>query len=130
MLSPFSLNMESPTFSMALNLPFLLYTLFDGQGINEVYIEELQTLYDIYKPRVASFISTISDILVSLAEKKQYTTFYTHGLDVSPWLSGVVSRHSISYLASVPVSFPLIGLTQLVQYLSVCKVTGLNPGQL
>ncbi|KAJ3916064.1 fatty acid synthase [Lentinula edodes] len=107
-----------------------IYALFGGQGTNEVYLDELQSLYDIYKPFVASFISTMSEILVPLAEEKQFSSFYTHGLDVFSWLSGVVSRPSISYLASVPISFPLIGLTQLVQYLIVCKVTGLTPGEL
>jgi len=31
---------------------------------------------------------------------------------------------------SVPVSFPLIGLTQLIQYLIVCCVANLTPGEL
>ncbi|KAJ6628615.1 hypothetical protein B0H10DRAFT_1750735, partial [Mycena sp. CBHHK59/15] len=39
-------------------------------------------------------------------------------------------RPSTTYLASVPVSFPLIGLTQLVQYLVSCNVAGLTPGQM
>ncbi|KAJ3783459.1 fatty acid synthase [Lentinula aff. detonsa] len=121
---------QSALFAAAAASEASIYALFGGQGTNEVYLDELQSLYDIYKPFVASFISTMSEILIPLAEEKQYTTFYTHGLDVISWLSGVVSRPSISYLASVPVSFPLIGLTQLVQYLIVCKVTGLTPGEL
>ncbi|KAI0069452.1 hypothetical protein K474DRAFT_1574063, partial [Panus rudis PR-1116 ss-1] len=35
-----------------------------------------------------------------------------------------------AYLASVPVSLPLIGLTQLVQYLIVASVSNLTPGDL
>lgn len=129
---------KSPTFLQLRNPPLLaaavfgnasIYFLFGGQGTNEVYLDELQSLYDIYKPFVSFFISTISEeILIPLAEEKQSTSFYTHGLDVSSWLSNLTSRPSI--LASVPVSFPLIGLTQLVQYLIVCKVSGLTPGEL
>jgi fatty acid synthase subunit alpha len=51
-------------------------------------------------------------------------------MDVSAWLSGALPRPPTAYLASAPISFPLIGLTQLVQYLIVCRVSGLSPGEL
>ncbi|KAJ7808688.1 fatty acid synthase beta subunit [Mycena olivaceomarginata] len=57
------------------------------------------------------------------------SSHYTFGLDVVSWLSGASPRPSTTYLASVPVSFPLIGLTQLVQYFVACNVAGLTPGQ-
>lgn len=108
-----------------------LYALFGGQGPNEVYFDELQALYDTYKPYVASFIETISrEVLVPLAKENEETTYYTHGLDVQSWLSGAVSRPPISYLASVPISLPLIGLTQLTQYLIISRVAGICPGEL
>ncbi|QRW18188.1 fatty acid synthase subunit beta [Rhizoctonia solani] len=65
-----------------------IYALFGGQGTNEVYFDELRSLYEIYRPP------------------------------------------SIEYLASVPVSLPVIGLTQLVQYLVVASATALTPGEL
>ncbi len=108
-----------------------IYALFGGQGTNEVYFDELQNLYDIYKPFVAPFIQTLTEeVLVPLADEESDATFYTSGLDVFSWLSGTTPRPSVSYLASVPVSFPLIGLTQLVQYLIVCHVANLTPGEL
>ena len=108
-----------------------IFALFGGQGTNEVYFDELQNLYDTYKPFVAPFVKTITeDILVPLAEDEEEYTYYAHGLDVLSWLSGATPRPSVSYLASVPVSFPLIGLTQLVQYLVVCHVADLTPGEL
>ena len=89
------------------------------------------SLYDIYTPFGASFLQTITeDILIPLAEAEDDSTFYTYGLDVVSWLSGTVLHPAVSYLASVPVSFPLIGLTQLVQYLVVCRVANLTPGEL
>ncbi|KAJ7762020.1 fatty acid synthase [Mycena maculata] len=107
-----------------------VFALFGGQGTNEVYFDELQSLYDIYKPFVASFLATITnDALIPLAAAQESTTHYTFGLDVASWLSGAVPRPSTAYLASVPISFPLIGLTQLIQYLIACNVAGMTPGQ-
>ncbi|KAF9007571.1 fatty acid synthase [Cyathus striatus] len=99
-----------------------IYALFGGQGTNEVYFDELQGLYDIYTPFVAPFLNTVTNaILIPLAESNASSTFYTYGLDVVSWLSGAVP---------LPVSLPLIGLTQLVQYLVVCRVAGLTPAEL
>jgi fatty acid synthase subunit alpha, fungi type len=108
-----------------------VFALFGGQGTNEVYFDELQSLYDIYKPYVAPFLSTITDdILKPLTSTNEATAFYNHGLDVMSWLTGSTPRPSTAYLASIPISFPLIGLTQLVQYLIVCRVSGLMPREL
>ncbi|CAK5268309.1 unnamed protein product [Mycena citricolor] len=107
-----------------------VFALFGGQGTNEVYFDELQSLYDIYQPFVAPFLKTVvSDVLTPLAAGQNSTPYFVHGLDVLSWLSGASPRPSIQYLASVPVSFPLIGLTQLVQYLVTCHVSGLTPGE-
>ena len=108
-----------------------IFALFGGQGNNEVCFDELQSLYDIYNPYVAPFISTVTDeILKPLASAREDTSFYTYGLDIVSWLTGAKPRPSIAYLSSIPISLPLIGLTQLVRYLVVCRVSGLTPGQL
>ncbi|KAJ7745730.1 fatty acid synthase [Mycena metata] len=96
----------------------------------KVYIDELQSLYDTYKPFVSSFLAKITtDVLVPLVAAQKSSSHYTFGLDVVSWLSGAEPRPSTAYLASVPISFPLIGLTQLVQYLVACNVAGMTPGQ-
>ncbi|KAI0360181.1 fatty acid synthase [Trametes cingulata] len=108
-----------------------IYALFGGQGTNEVYFDELQTLYDIYQPYVSQFLTSVTrDVLVPLVEESEEETFYTQGLDVISWLSGASPRPPVAYLASIPVSFPLIGLTQLTQYLVVCRVANVTPGDL
>jgi fatty acid synthase subunit alpha len=108
-----------------------IFAIFGGQGTNEVYFDELQSLYDIYKPFVAPFIATVTkDVLIPLAAKQQSTSYFTYGLDVISWLSGASPRPPLAYLATVPVSFPVIGLTQLVQYLVTARVAGLTPGEL
>ncbi|KAF8632253.1 hypothetical protein AX15_002000 [Amanita polypyramis BW_CC] len=108
-----------------------IFALFGGQGTNEVYFDELQALYDVYRPFVGSFLNTVThEVLGPLATKENATAFYKHGLDVIPWLSDATLRPPVHYLASVPISLPLIGLTQLAQYLVVCHAEGLNPGEL
>ncbi|KAF8271214.1 fatty acid synthase [Lactarius quietus] len=95
-----------------------VFALFGGQGINEVYFDELQTLFDTYRPFVESFLrATVDEVLQPLASTAQDTTFYEHGMNVISWLTGESPRPPVAYLASVPVSFPLIGLTQFTQYL-------------
>ncbi|KII85134.1 hypothetical protein PLICRDRAFT_45274 [Plicaturopsis crispa FD-325 SS-3] len=108
-----------------------IFALFGGQGTNEVYFDELQALYDLYTPFVAPYIATVTkEVLAPLATSRRDTSFYDHGLDVISWLNGTTPRPPVAYLATVPVSFPIIGLTQLVQYLVVARVSGLSPGEL
>ncbi|KAK0450204.1 fatty acid synthase [Armillaria borealis] len=107
-----------------------LYALFGGQGTNEVYFDELQALFDIYRPFVEPFIKAVSQTLLQpLALSQASTALYAFGLDAASWLSDSSSRPSTGYLASIPISFPLIGLTQLVQYLVACNVVGMTPGE-
>ncbi|KAL0953237.1 hypothetical protein HGRIS_004490 [Hohenbuehelia grisea] len=124
-------------FSAAKSGKASLYALFGGQGTNEVYFDELQALYDAYTPYVRPTLERISrDVLQPLAVAQQdnlttTTPFYTYGLDVAAWLAkGPAARPPVAYLASVPVSLPLIGLTQLIQYLVACRVSSLSPGEM
>ena len=122
---------ESVLLAAALSKKASIFALFGGQGTNEVYFDELQNLYDIYKPFVAPFVQALTeDVLVPLVAKEEGSAYYAFGLDVSSWLSGATPRPILPYLLSVPISFPLIGLTQLVQYLVVCRVSNLTPGEL
>jgi len=109
-----------------------VYALFGGQGTNEVYFDELQSLYDIYKPYVSPFLDASSRVLVQLATQANDDgfAFYSYGLDVLAWLDGRIPRPSVDYLASIPISFPLIGLTQLTQYLVATRVANMNPGEM
>jgi len=127
-----SIPKQEPTpLAAVLSKKASIFALFGGQGTNEVYFDELQNLYDIYKPLVATFIQTLTeDVLASLVAEEKASTHYTFGLDVLSWFSGAAARPAVPYLASFPISFPLIGLTQLVQYLIVCHVANLTPGEL
>jgi len=85
----------------------------------QVYFDKLQNFCESF---VAPFVQSLTeDVLAPLlvAEEKA-STHYTFGLDSE--LSGATARPAVPYLASVPISIPLIGLTQLVQYLVVCHI--------
>lgn len=97
-----------------------------------MYFDELQGLYDLYKPLVADLIKSVSkDVFQPLAEQADLNghPYYPHGLDVISWLDGSVERPSLEYFVSIPVSLPLIGLTQLVQYLAIVRISNLTPGE-
>ncbi|QRV90063.1 fatty acid synthase subunit beta [Ceratobasidium sp. AG-Ba] len=124
---------QSALFKAAASGDAEIYALFGGQGTNEVYFDELKSLYAIYKPYVHDYVAKMtSEILVPLSQSPdaQKLAYYTYGLDVLGWLQGTVTTPPIDYLASVPVSLPVIGLTQLVQYLVVCRASALTPGEL
>ncbi len=106
-----------------------VFGLFGGQGTNEVYFDELQSLYDIYKPFVTPFITSLTVNVLQPLASASTSSFFAYGLDVISWLAGA-PRPPTEYLASIPVSFPLIGLTQLTQYLVSCHVAGITPGEM
>jgi len=110
-----------------------IFGLFGGQGTNEIYFDELRNLHEIYRPYVAPLIEAVSNDLLnplSIKAEADGSSFYSYGLDVVSWLNGSAPVPPIEYLASIPVSFPLIGLTQLVQYLAACCSSNLTPGEM
>ncbi|KAK4705985.1 hypothetical protein P7C70_g226, partial [Phenoliferia sp. Uapishka_3] len=107
-----------------------LYAVFGGQGMNEVYFEELESLYNLYSPLLESFLSLASAHLSSLAAAEQSTQLYGNSLDALSWLKDSSTRPSVPYLASCAVSLPLIGLTQLAQYVVYGKGANLGPREL
>ncbi|KAK0543649.1 hypothetical protein OC845_006016 [Tilletia horrida] len=109
-----------------------LFALFGGQGTNEVYFKELQLLFDTYRPLVDPVLKVATRKLQHLVEQatvEGYSSFYLPGLDVYSWLTGSQPKPSTAYLGSIPVSLPLIGLTQLSQYLVSLRASGLSARQ-
>ena len=95
MLSLREINISIPKQGSALLAAVLsknasFFALFGGQGTNEVYFDKLQNLYNIYKPFMASFVQTLTeDVLTSLVAEEEASTYYTFGLDIVSWLSGI-----------------------------------------
>ena len=123
-----------------------LYAIFGGQGVNEVrawygvvrispvqyYFDELQSLFDVYQPFIETLLQQVTRLLMSLAATADEADFsyYSEGLELFDWLKGARARPALEYLASIPISFPLIGVTQMAQYVVSCRVTDLTPGEM
>ena len=107
-----------------------LYAVFGGQGNIEEYFEELREVYTTYPSLVEDFISTAAAHLQLLARDPKAEKLYPKGLDVLRWLNNKDAQPDIDYLVSAPVSFPLIGLTQLAHYVVTCRVLGTHPGHI
>ena len=76
---------ESVLLAAALSKKVSVFAPFGNQGTNEVYFDELQNLYDIYKPFVASlaFVQTLTEeVLALLVAEEEAFTHYTFGLDL------------------------------------------------
>ena len=88
-------------------------------GVNEIHLDELQALFDIYHPFVEPFVTFFFDeVLQPLASASHFTvaSFKENGLVVISWLTGVAPLPTDVYFAYFPVSesFPHLGLTQLL----------------
>jgi fatty acid synthase subunit alpha len=71
---------ESAFLAAALSKKASVFALFVGQGTNDVYFDELQNLYYIYKPYVAPFVQTFTeDVLAPLVAEAEASTHYTFG---------------------------------------------------
>ncbi|SPO24499.1 related to fatty acid synthase, beta and alpha chains [Ustilago trichophora] len=119
-------------FSLSAQNKAEVHAVFGGQGNNEAYFKELQTLFDTYRPLVQPLLEStqpVFDKLVQDAVKQGFASFYTHGLNVLGWLTGAAPEPAVSYLASVPLSLPLIGLTQITQFLVSIRASGLTPAE-
>lgn len=106
----------------------VLYAIFGGQGNIEEYFDELREVYNTYPSFVEDFIATSAATLQALSRDGRAQKLYSKGLDVMRWLHNRDTQPDTDYLVSAPVSFPLIGLTQLAHYVVLCRVQGTDPG--
>jgi len=93
----------------------LALAVFGGQGYPG--FNEILQAYTIYGAIVRDYIAELSTVLKELAAKPEFERTYKQGLDILKWLRNPESLPEDAYLDSAPVSFPLIGIVQLVQYL-------------
>ncbi|TKA80348.1 Fatty acid synthase subunit beta [Cryomyces minteri] len=119
---------ESALFREAADENAFVYAVFGGQGNIEEYFDELREIYTTYPSFVEDFIQSAAATLQQLSRDPRAEKLYSKGLDVMRWLHNPESQPDVDYLVSAPVSFPLIGLTQLAHYVVTCRVLGTNPG--
>ncbi|PNY29863.1 Fatty acid synthase subunit beta [Tolypocladium capitatum] len=107
-----------------------IYTIFGGQGNIEEYFEELRQLFETYPSFVGDLVASAAEQLQTLSNHLNAGKSFPKGLDIMSWLHHPDSTPDVDYLISAPVSFPLIGLTQMAHYEVTCKVLGIHPGHL
>ena len=105
-----------------------VYAVFGGQGNIEEYFDELREVYKTYPSLVEDFVTTAAGHLQNLSRDPRAEKLYPKGLDIMRWLNNREATPDTDYLVSAPVSFPLIGLTQLTHYVVTCRVLGTHPG--
>ncbi|KAF7185742.1 Fatty acid synthase subunit beta [Pseudocercospora fuligena] len=105
-----------------------IYAVFGGQGNIEEYFDELREIYTTYPSLVRDFLSVAAQHLQYLSRDPRAFKSYPKGLDILRWLDNKEAQPDTDYLVSAPVSFPLIGLTQLAHYVVTCRVLGTHPG--
>lgn len=104
-----------------------LYAVLGGQGITTAYLEELREIHTIYHSFLADYVETMGEFLKSLASHPDVSQYYPEGLDIIKWLQHPETTPDVDYLAASRVSFPIIGILQLAQYMVSVKVLGQSP---
>jgi fatty acid synthase subunit beta, fungi type len=108
-----------------------VYAVFGGQGyVNTTCLKELSDLYLTYGPLLKEMIDVAAHKLkrlVSLPNTKNY--FESDGFDIKRWLEKPETAPNPAYIASAPLSFPIIGLLSLAHYCVTCKTLGRSPGE-
>ena len=109
-----------------------MHALCGGQGPNSLTcLSELRRLHLIYGSLVREVIEVATSTLNQLASLPQTSTYYElEGIDIKGWLERPFLKVDATYVASAPVSFPIIGLVSLCHYCITCKILGLSPGEL
>ncbi|KAF5679393.1 abc transporter [Fusarium heterosporum] len=107
-----------------------IFTVFGGQGLRGNNIDELRDLVNTYPSLIGDLVRGSSSHLLELSRTNDDTlSILPDGIDILTWLESPPQVPDSTYLASAPVSAPMIGLVQLAHYEVICKTLGLTPGQ-
>lgn len=90
-----------------------VFATFGGQGA--AWLPELRILLNTY-PALRPLIDRAHAALVAQVAAIKAPELYPHGVDFVAWAADTASAPPSDYLASSPISWPLIGLTQLLHY--------------
>ncbi|OTB05652.1 hypothetical protein M426DRAFT_56664 [Hypoxylon sp. CI-4A] len=105
-----------------------VYAVFGGQGNTKTYLDELRDVYDTYPSLIKRFLAPAARYLERLSRGSSASQAFIHGLDIMRWLEKPDSQPDYDYLVSAPVSFPLIGLLQILHYIVTTSSLGTHPG--
>ncbi|XBW37053.1 hypothetical protein QEN19_002632 [Hanseniaspora menglaensis] len=108
-----------------------IVAIFGGQGNTDDYFEELRDLYKTYDVIMKDLLVFIDETIKNLSTKiENFDKIYTQGLDILNWLANPEQTPNTDYLLSIPVSCPVIGIIQLLNFAITCRLLGLNPGEM
>ncbi|KAF9895183.1 hypothetical protein FE257_000085 [Aspergillus nanangensis] len=109
-----------------------IMALFGGQGdANFTCIQELSDLYATYSPMLRPLIRIIDPLLEDLSCLPETRLFYQdRRLSIEKWVVDSDLMPGSHFIASAPVSVPVIGVLSLARYSVMCQVLGLTPGAL
>ncbi|KAI8993220.1 fatty acid synthase [Pilobolus umbonatus] len=125
-----SAPIKSALFEAAQRGDAKLFAIFGGQGNIEEYFDELSEIWETYQALVKPFVERMAVFLGEYACSPEASVLHSKGLDILRWLEHPEFRPDLPYLISAPVSFPLIGLTQILQYYVMIRVLGRTPGEI
>ncbi|KAJ1323380.1 fungal fatty acid synthase subunit beta [Microdochium nivale] len=104
--------------------------IFGGQGLRGDRVQELGELAQTYSSLINDLLEDAAELLAELSQTDAATRQHCHrGLDVLTWLRHPEQAPDAAYIRSAPVSAPLIGLVQLLQYAATCRTLDLTPGE-
>ncbi|EPQ31808.1 fatty acid synthase [Pseudozyma flocculosa PF-1] len=111
-----------------------IYAVFGGQGNNRGYLDELQELYETYRPLVQPLLVAAEGRLCQLARSVASPdgtphALYQHGYRLLSWIDGTGQRPPADYLTANPISGPMLFLTQLTQYYATCRSIGMTTAE-
>ena len=104
-----------------------LYAIFGGQGSTD-YFDSLKSLCTTYPTLILPFVESMSKHLLLLSQAHGARGYLSESIDIIKWLQSAENQPRPEYLGSAPVSFPLIGLVQVAQYATTCRVLDITPG--
>ncbi|GAB1207340.1 hypothetical protein APSETT445_006055 [Aspergillus pseudonomiae] len=111
---------------------FQVMALFGGQGdASPTCVKELSELYNTYQSILQGFLRRMGSRLAELSRLPKCRSYYQRRyLDIEAWMADAAVVPNSAFVASAPVSVPVIGLLSLARYIVTCRILGISPGKL
>ncbi|KAJ2634695.1 fatty acid synthase alpha subunit Lsd1, partial [Coemansia sp. RSA 1286] len=107
-----------------------LFAVFGGNPGTTSHLDKARWMADVYGPLIGDFVEQMSDFMQAESRDKRLVRAYPKGLCVYRWINNTLAVPDDQYLISSPVSIPLVGLVQLMQFMVLYKTLGISPGEL
>ncbi|KAK6075576.1 Fatty acid synthase subunit beta 1 [Seiridium cupressi] len=107
--------------------------VFGGQSsANSSCVEQAAGLYSLYQHYVEPLVAAMDTVLGKLSTSFPEAEVFFLGREISirNWFTDPSSRPDGAFIASAPVSLPMIGLLDLMHYCVIGKTLDKTPGQL